>query len=355
MKKSKFLPAFDMAQMKRRCLAKTRDYLTEPNFLHVQTKDGLYLYQDNGADVLAVAHLDTVQDTDHFWVTTLGQRRVLFNCQLDDRLGVYLLLDYLPALLGGRKYDILLTEGEEHCMSTAYWFESPKQYKWMFQFDRAGTDVVLYQYETRAVEDLLEAAGWHVGIGSYSDICELGGLKCAGINFGVGYEDNHGELSHAYLADIYLDVRRFKTFWDKHHADTLPIPSRPLSRYKYQKYQYDYQPWDYDPRGHNPISTTKVDQHGDPVLMEDLIDDDLDQSLIEQCSGCNGLFNAADMYWVGSDGYCEDCVDLVEDRKHRRGKGKYDIEFPSLPGRTCPRCFNFTNDGYCSFCDLPVA
>ncbi len=86
--------------------------------------DNFYFYKDNGSNVLAVAHLDTVADADERkcrFVVTEGGGTVVFSRALDDRLGAYIILELLPLL--GLKYDILLTVGEESGLSTAAHFE----------------------------------------------------------------------------------------------------------------------------------------------------------------------------------------------------------------------------------------
>jgi hypothetical protein len=145
-----------------------------------QTPEGIYFFKDQGAKILAVAHLDTVQKP-----SKLKQKHEIIrhNC-LDDRLGAYLLIETLP--LWGVKFDLLLTEGEEHCASTAAYFEPPRQYNWIFSFDRAGTDVVTYQYDSQKIKKLLIENNFTPSFGSYSDICVLDHLGCKGFNFGTG-------------------------------------------------------------------------------------------------------------------------------------------------------------------------
>src|SRR5690606_38317386 len=73
------------------------------------TPDGVYIYREEPKNkVLAVAHLDTVQDTKSYSRTSTQ----LYVPQLDDRAGVYALMKLLPKLYG-LEFDLLLTEGEE--------------------------------------------------------------------------------------------------------------------------------------------------------------------------------------------------------------------------------------------------
>ena len=106
-------------------------YLTKPiNWFYrygdvTHTPKGPLIFQDNGADILAVAHLDTV--------STHKQRKraprfigpKVYTPQLDDRLGVYAILHMLPK--HNIRCDVLLTDGEESCASTARFFETEKR------------------------------------------------------------------------------------------------------------------------------------------------------------------------------------------------------------------------------------
>ena len=174
--------------------------------------ENFYAFKDNGSNILAVAHLDTVglahQRAAHFVDTEAGP--VVFSRALDDRLGAYIILILLPAL--GITCDVLLTTGEESGRSTAAFFEPPKQYDWIIEFDRGGTDVVMYQYDDQATSDLVEECGAVVGEGIFSDICYLEFLGVKGFNWGVGYRDYHGPRAHAYLDDTFTMVAKFLKF-----------------------------------------------------------------------------------------------------------------------------------------------
>ena len=182
----------------------------------VPTPEGNYVFRDRGERVLGVAHLDTVLPGTHF--VTEGER--VFCPALDDRLGVYLLSDLLPLL--GVKFDLLLTDGEERGCSTARWFVPPRRYNWMFSFDRAGTDVVMYQFDTPANRRLLHQAGVKVGVGSHSDIADLDFLGCAGFNVGCGYHRQHKHDCHADLGETREMVGGFLRFWQRVQRRRLP-------------------------------------------------------------------------------------------------------------------------------------
>lgn len=192
-------------------------YRDEPRF---------YVHQDNGADILGVAHLDSVQGQRFcsFYNSNMGP--VVASPTLDDRLGVYVIAELLPAL--GVKCDWLLTVGEESCSSTAGEFGTDKQYNWIFSFDRRGTDVVMYDYETAENRERLSEVGAPVGEGSYSDICDLAHLGVAGFNWGVGYRDYHSSDAWAPLNETFLQVGRFLSFHERYQSERIEHVSRRL-------------------------------------------------------------------------------------------------------------------------------
>ncbi|MCK9428682.1 MAG: hypothetical protein M0R17_01555 [Candidatus Omnitrophica bacterium] len=185
-----------------------------------ETKDGIYIFIDRGSSILAVAHLDTVQSSQHYYTLQHDEEELIHNAQLDDRLGAYIILNVLPKL--GVNADILLTEGEETGKSTARHFVPTKAYNWVFEFDRAGTDAVLYQYDDEATRKLLEEQGIHVGKGSFSDTAVLDHLGVKAINFGTGAYDSHNEESHAVVPQVQHCVSKFVKFYNAMKDTTLP-------------------------------------------------------------------------------------------------------------------------------------
>lgn len=184
-----------------------------------------YYFKDNHSSILAVAHLDTVIKCSHFKLLSMPHKDLLFSPVHDDRLGAYLLLDYLPKL--GISYDILLTNNEEKGQSTAQYF-TEKNYNWMFQFDRASDDVVLYDYETHQLKEILRNSNFTVGIGSYSDICSLDHLNCSGFNFGTCYYNQHTLDSFADLSELYLQIDKFKSFYSQYKNSPFPYSPSPF-------------------------------------------------------------------------------------------------------------------------------
>lgn len=207
---------FNLKTMERICLAPIESFTSYGEMTGVAPDR--YFFADHGSNVLAVAHLDSVEQHKHFVVAKVAGETIVYNAQLDDRLGAYIILELLPRL--GIQCDILLTEGEETGRSTAKHFTSAKQYNWIISFDRMGTDVVMYKYETPKYAQMLRESDCRVGVGSFSDICYLESLGCAGFNFGCGYADYHSKLARVELSDTAQMIQSFLDFHKK-HKDTF--------------------------------------------------------------------------------------------------------------------------------------
>ena len=204
----------NLGQLRKRCK------MTKPP--GVQIAPGLW-YIDNGGDILDIAHLDYVPQTNHFQTVRISPsgERVIYTGQLDNRLGVYTLLDVLQ--VSGCVFDVLLTTDEERCQSTARQFVTSKVYRWAFSFDRAGTsDVALYQYLDSQTSGAVGAAGLRAAHGSYSDIVELEHLGCKCFNWCNGLQDGHSPFAHVRERDYLSCVLRFLDFWEIYSETHFP-------------------------------------------------------------------------------------------------------------------------------------
>jgi hypothetical protein len=207
--------------------------------------DDFYFFKDNGSNVLAVAHLDTVIDSRDRrcrFVNTEGAGTVVFSGALDDRLGAYVILELLPRL--GLTYDWLLTVGEESGASTARFFDpGDKQYDWIIEFDRGDTDVVMYQFEDDDAAEKVEDTGATVGEGSFSDIAYLEHLGVKAFNWGVAYEPNHGPRAHAFLEDTFMMVGYYLDFHRMNRGTTMPHIPDESGLIRRSRHRSSYSPW----------------------------------------------------------------------------------------------------------------
>lgn len=179
-----------------------------------------HIFFDRGADILAVAHLDSVKAYNGF---KYDEDKYRLHCAtVDDRIGVWTILYVLPQL--GINVDVLLTTGEETGQSTAQYFKPPpgKSWNWMVEFDR-GTfgvksplDWVTYQYIHN--KKWIKALGEFMPVarGSTSDIAYLGHLGICGVNCQTGMADYHSGKAYVELMDWEDGLDAFLQFHAKY-------------------------------------------------------------------------------------------------------------------------------------------
>lgn len=203
---------FDLTKMRKFCLA-GMDHFTQYGDVS-ETPDGKVIFIDRGAPVLAIAHLDTVCNPKGRFRFD-PKRQMVQTPTLDDRLGVTILLDILPRILGSNEFDVLLTEGEEIGRSTAAWFDPSRDYNWMFSFDRTGTDAVHYQYDNDPWMEALTSGmgGMQINTGIMSDISFMDHLGCSGVNVGCAYYKYHSPNAFANLRETKSQIGKFCRFF----------------------------------------------------------------------------------------------------------------------------------------------
>lgn len=213
-------PNLDYKALERICRLGETAIAKRYGLKYTHTADGGYWFKDNNAKILAVAHLDSCLPFTHFTLARMRHDTKIFCPTLDDRLGAYMLLEYLPK--AGVEYDILLTTNEEKGRSTARFFRTDKQYHWMFMFDREGTGAVVYNYGDRFDGDkergwslALQDAGLYPTYGMYSCIKNLEFLGCKGVNVGVGYHNNHDIEAFASRNELMKQIMHFLTFYEE--------------------------------------------------------------------------------------------------------------------------------------------
>lgn len=197
------------------------------------------VYIQRGGSLLAVGHLDTFGLQNHFGRIKLGDGLTVFSPSLDDRLGVYALLHLLPSLLGSDSvYDLLLTTGEESGLSSASSFSVPAgiAYNWVFELDRRGRDAVTYGIDTKKFRKCLGSSGWSLGLGSYSDIAELGGLGVCAVNFGIAYEAEHTKLCRVNIEAFKVQVSKIARFIKLYSARRFDYVGGSGGRSSYKSY-----------------------------------------------------------------------------------------------------------------------
>lgn len=177
--------------------------LNDPDYL----KDGEFEFKDNGADVLFVAHLDTVQNPKPRPVGYNPTLREIHHPCLDNRLGLLAVRALVPKVFT-QPYDILFTTGEESGKSTAKDFVKKhadilKRYKVAINFDRGYDSPALYgALLDKEWKKAVAALGWKPERGIFSDTTILAdaGLRIA--NLPCGMRDYHSKKAWAGLAEL---------------------------------------------------------------------------------------------------------------------------------------------------------
>lgn len=183
------------------------------------------IFIDRQSDILFVAHLDTVQKPKFIKQT----KNRIYAQGLDDRLGCMLASELSKEL----NVDLLLLDHEEKCQSTAQYHEC-KDYNWICEFDRAGSDVVTYGQDSIDFLTALEQY-WKIGIGAFSDICLLKSDACT-INLGIGYEFAHSKDSYVDIKTMDRQIKLFRQFYAQHKDTKF---ERDYS-YEWDAPEYDY-------------------------------------------------------------------------------------------------------------------
>jgi hypothetical protein len=220
-----------------------------------------------------------VQTSSKFCKVSLEDETLIFCPKLDDRLGVYTILDLLPKL--GVKMDILLTENEEIGQSTAADFLSDKQYNWMVEFDRCGTTTVSYDYDW---DDFLRCC-FDVAYGTFSDICYLEHLNCKGMNVGVGYHDEHSTRAYCVLEQYWFQIARFLLFYEQYAAISFPHTPSVVKRYESCGYTWG----------------------------DDSDNDEDNGPTVAWCQNCQMEKRECDLEKFGTNRVCKDCGEDVYD------------------------------------------
>ena len=177
-------------------------YKTYEDLILGDTPKEYRIFIDRGADILFVAHLDTVLLPAFRYRT----KKRIYATGLDDRLGCAV-ASILSAEL---EVDLLLCDHEEQGRSTAG-YHTLKEYNWICEFDREGDDVVTYDQDSKEFLTAIKTY-WKVGIGSFSDICSMETDICC-MNVGIGNSLPHFESSYLEKKLLRKQITKFMQFY----------------------------------------------------------------------------------------------------------------------------------------------
>ncbi|MBN1231988.1 MAG: hypothetical protein JXA60_01355 [Candidatus Coatesbacteria bacterium] len=202
----------EIAKLKYLCEAPKDEIAMKYELEKLKSKNGVAYLKKKSSRILGVAHLDSKNEYSDFNI-----EEDLISCQtLDDRLGVYTLLEELPSR--GIHLDILLTDNEEDGRSTISNLDLSffDNYNWIVEFDRKGYDFVVY--DDGIPEHIIAHVEryFHKGQGTGSDIKYLRDhpTACA-FNIGIGYQEEHTEDAYMEI-DVYdKQIETFVSFFNE--------------------------------------------------------------------------------------------------------------------------------------------
>ncbi len=227
------------------------------------------IFIDRKSNLLFVAHLDTIQKP----VIHGKIYDRIYAAGLDDRLGCHIAYSLSEKL----NADLLLTDNEELGKSTAQ-FHICKNYNWIAEFDRNGTDVVTYEMDNRKFLKELKKH-FTIGIGSFSDITSLNTESCC-VNIGIGYYDAHSQYSFFEPKIFQSQIVKFLKFHNEN---------------KNRKFKQDFEI--------NDFSFIKNYSSG------------ADEKLIlakSQCDICGYFYNYDELLETDKGVICENCITTVK-------------------------------------------
>ena len=104
-----------------------------------------------------------------------------------------------------------MTDHEENGMTTAK-YHKLKDYNWIVEFDREGTDVVTYGLDSLEFRQQLTKY-WEIGFGSFSDICDLDTDVCC-FNLGIGHYNSHSKKAFVNIKKMKKQIETFRLFYE---------------------------------------------------------------------------------------------------------------------------------------------
>lgn len=304
-----------------------RDFGYNPTI--VPTK---YIYAPKvGANVLLVAHLDTVvKSTVQFKVKTVNHKREYHSkgttaIGADDRSGVFTILEYLR--LHGDNVSILFTCGEEIGGVGISQFVRDKidlsHIKLAIEIDKAGLPNVACVYDDmdQVLSDYLEGQGYELIYGSYTDICDLQDVGISSVNISANYYRQHTSQEYCILDDIYTTIDLMaSTISD---LVTNPITFKTdIKKYTFARDIGYHGSWSVTPKcaicnSSYQVIKTISGVHVCHYCIDDLVSD--------------YVYNAIDtpIDATSHGGFCDNCQDFSDKIVNKNG---YDV---------CPRCVDY--------------
>lgn len=259
----------DYALMERLMLMKqpqVKKFLKQA-LLKYYTEDDLiasddYIVAKGNIPIAVAAHMDTV------WETSVGhevfydkKKNVMVNLRgggYDDRVGCFMILKLLE--FGYRPHVIFCADEEIGSLGAEKLVRTFTKFpfgdcNFIIMLDRRGiNDCVFYDCENEEFEKYCEDFGFKTAWGSFTDICTLcPAWGMAGVNFSVGYVDEHTPNEKLYVGVMFETLRKVEQILSQ-PAEDIPFFNYIPSAYSFRGYRWNYigkggkshHYWDYD-------------------------------------------------------------------------------------------------------------
>lgn len=172
--------------------------------------------------VALLAHADTVFKTPPKQFFYDYEANVIWSPEgmgADDRAGIFAIMqilktDYRPS--------IIITTGEErggigaNKIAARYPIWPGDPLKFMIQLDRRGTnDSVYYDCGNIKFEKYINQFGFNTAWGTFTDISILAPRwKYAAVNLSIGYREEHQEIEHLYVGEMFSTIEKVIKIFD---------------------------------------------------------------------------------------------------------------------------------------------
>ena len=222
-----------------------------------------YIIGKGNIPIAVAAHMDTVWETSVNHEVFYDERKnIMVNLRgggYDDKVGIFLILKILQS---GLKPHVIFCANEEVGSLGAE--ELIKDYpacpfddcRFIIMLDRRGIDdCVFYDCDNEEFVKYCENFGFKEKYGSFTDICTLcPQWKMAGVNFSVGYEDEHTANERLFVGPMFSTLEKVKKILTQKDEDIKYFKYIPCyygwSRYGERMFRghkyatYDYPGWD---------------------------------------------------------------------------------------------------------------
>ena len=217
-------------------------------------KDG-YIFCVGNTGVCLSAHIDTVFKQPPYEFSVDGDKvSSPQGIGGDDRCGIYGVLYIMSEMekKGQKPYIFLSTDEEVGGSTTKAGAKACKEFalgiNFILALDRQGSvDSVYYQCDNKEFKKWIDDHGFIEAQGTRTDICTLcDEWDVAGVNFSVGYYNNHTEREVVYLDELDVTLQKCMSIIEDMDPDKKFTFQRKKTSYPTNKYYGGHSAYDED-------------------------------------------------------------------------------------------------------------